>query len=345
MQVKSLYGNYSLSFESEIVTNYDCYLIDKKVLSLHSKFLSKIEKNKIIVIEAIEENKSYTKCHDYLIQLVEKGVRRGNTICAIGGGIVQDIAGFISSIIYRGVNWVFYPTTLLSQCDSCIGGKTSINLNKFKNLVGNFNPPKHIKVCTKFLDTLSEDEIQSGLGEIIKVSLIDSQSRIEISKIKEAIISSDVPEELIKKSLQIKKEIIEIDEFDMGLRNVMNYGHTFGHAIESLTKYKIPHGIAVGIGVAIANHISRLDNKNLEIDFSSIDNEFLLKNRKYVDLFCSSFDLEEYLEALSRDKKNIDNDNIVCILPENRGTIKKCIVSKERLRRLLVHVIEEINVN
>ena len=342
MKIKSLYGNYSLSFDNQITTTFDCYLVDENVLRLHDNLLSKIEKDKIIIIEAIEENKSYNRCHDYLIELVNKGVRRGNTICAIGGGIVQDIAGFISSIIYRGVDWVFYPTTLLAQCDSCIGGKTSINLKNFKNLVGNFNPPKQVIICTSFLDTLTEDEIQSGIGEIIKVAMIDSKFRIKTSDLESSIATSIVPENLIRKALEIKKEIIEIDEFDSGIRNVMNYGHTFGHAIESVTSYKVPHGIAVGIGIAIANNVSRLNNKILEEDFLNIDNAFLSKNKKHLDFFLSVFDMKNYLDTLSRDKKNIDNVNIVCILPENRGNIRKSTVSKLKLQETLRQVIKEL---
>lgn len=339
MKIKSKIRDYEVKFSNNLNFNYDYYLIDKIVYKLHYKKFKFIDKDKIIFISAHEENKAYLRCAYYIQNLIDAGLKRGNTLCAIGGGITQDISGFISSILYRGVDWVFYPTTLLAQCDSCIGGKTSINLSSFKNIVGNFNPPKEIIVNTDFLATLKCEEIQSGIGEIIKVAFLDNEKRIDYNDIINSIKSDHVAIDLIKKSLQIKKEIIEIDEFDKGLRNIMNYGHTFGHAIEALTKFNIPHGIAVGLGVDIANNISKLVFNDNSAGMDSVLKSFLAKNRVYVSTFADYYNQEKYIQILKKDKKNTDAKSINCILNNFKGSTIKKKINVSELKVLLTESI------
>jgi 3-dehydroquinate synthase len=324
MKIRSKIRDYSVNFVEEISFKYDFYVIDRKVFNLHNEKFADIKREKILLIEAIEFNKSYIKCHDYINHIVASGVKRGDTICAIGGGIIQDITGFICSILYRGLTWDFVPTTLLAQCDSCIGGKTSINMQNSKNSVGNFNPPNQIYINLEFLKTLKEPEIQSGIGEIIKVAFIDDCNRISPDEIINAIQTSNVKPEIIRKSLEIKKEIIEVDEFDKGLRNIMNYGHTFGHAIESVTNFKVPHGIAVGLGIHIANKVSFYEHNRKNDDMNRVVINFLSKNKKYFDIFKSDYRESEYLNALKKDKKNTELDKITCIINNFSGkTLKK----------------------
>ena len=151
-----------------------------------------------------------------------------------------------------------YPTTLLAQADSCIGSKSSINSSNIKNILGNIYPPNRIILDVDLLDSLEEEDIRSGIGEMIKVHAINSpQSFDDLSQDYIMILEKKKRmEEYINRSLLIKKEIIQKDEFDEGLRNVMNYGHSFGHAIETATNYSIPHGLAETIGMDMANFVS-----------------------------------------------------------------------------------------
>jgi len=324
MKIKSSIRDYQVKFSDALDLNFDYYLIDQAVYKLYYESFKHIDEKRIVCIIANEKNKSYLKCAYYIEKLINAGIKRGNTLCAIGGGVTQDIAGFISSILYRGIDWVFYPTTLLSQCDSCIGGKTSINLCNFKNIIGNFNPPKIIKINTNFLATLKEEEIQSGLGEIIKVAFLDSKHRIDYNVLIDCINNNKVPTSLIKLALQIKKEIIEIDEFDKGLRNIMNYGHTFGHAIEAITRFEVPHGIAVGIGIDIANKITKSLFENNSKEIEAVINSFLKKNKRYVEIFKNVYNEDRFIQILKKDKKNTDSETINCILSNIKGnTIKK----------------------
>ena len=160
--------------------------------------------------------------------------------------------------MFRGLDWDFFPTTLLAQSDSCIGSKSSINSGNIKNILGTFTPPKKIILDVSFLKTLEEKDIYSGIGEMIKVHAINSpESFDQINQSYDKILED--PESMvqfIRASLLFKKRLIELDEFDVGPRNVMNYGHSFGHAIETATNYGIPHGIAVTIGMDMANFVA-----------------------------------------------------------------------------------------
>ncbi|MGV2387507.1 MAG UNVERIFIED_CONTAM: hypothetical protein LVR29_01675 [Microcystis novacekii LVE1205-3] len=165
---------------------------------------------------------------------MELGFRKDCTLLVIGGGVIQDIGCFIASVLFRGIKWILIPTTLLAQCDSCIGSKSSINIQNFKNQIGTFYPPHEIILVFSVLKTLPSDEIRSGLGEIIKLNLLVGQSEVKQMKINLQKLSSDFLEiqNLILDALNIKRRYIERDEFDKGVRNILNYGHTFGHAYE-----------------------------------------------------------------------------------------------------------------
>lgn len=338
MEIISSIHNYNVKF-LETKLDDDFYLVDKKVYDLY-KIKFSIPEDRSIIIEANEDAKSFDRCAEYIEKMIILGIKRGMTIGVIGGGVLQDISGFICGILYRGVFWNFYPTTLLSQCDSCIGGKTSINFKKYKNTIGSFNPPLNINIDTDFLNTLTSDQIQSGIGEIIKVSFLDDKKRINEKDILDAIEKNTVSQKLIKDSLEIKKEIIEIDEFDKGLRNIMNYGHTFGHAIESVTNFKIPHGIAVVIGINIANKISKIiyniDTKEMDL----IVTAFLFKNLSHFNFFKNNFDAKKYLTALSKDKKNINSKDVRCIIKNNKNKFEIININKIKLMSYIKEILE-----
>ena len=264
MDIQSHKGIYTVEFDDACIEGFadwdfdtTHFILDRKVAQLYQEQLQPIlEAPSVLLLDALETNKSVEKLPDYIEFLVDKKIRRNHTLVAIGGGIMQDITSFLAATLLRGVEWLFFPTTLLSQADSCIGSKSSINCRGTKNILGTFTPPQKIYLSTTFLTTLELRELKSGVGEMLKVHAIagphDFQS---IADDYDGLFSdSETMMKRIRRSLEIKKEYIEKDEFDKGPRLVFNYGHSFGHAIESATGFAIPHGIAVSIGCDMANY-------------------------------------------------------------------------------------------
>lgn len=238
---------------------------------------------------------------------MKKNIQRKNLIIAIGGGIVQDIAGFVSSVILRGVEWQFVPTTILSQCDSCIGGKTSINFSGIKNKIGNFYPPKQIHINTDFIKSLGEKELRSGVGEMAHYYFVKDKKSFKIfnKNFREALNKNmQILNKLIYNTLLIKKNFIEKDEFDKGKRLILNYGHTFGHAIEKITDYKMPHGVAVAHGMNMANFVSWKKNFISTYEFLAFSK---VLGEIYNTFYIKRIRISEFIEILKKDKKNINN--------------------------------------
>jgi len=325
--IQSHKGEYAASFMSGGMDQLNnapvenaVYIIDQNIAQLYQNRLGNIlSSQRVIKIEATEENKSLDKIPGYVDELVSVNIRRGQPLVAIGGGIIQDITCFLATTVMRGLSWIFYPTTLLAQSDSCIGSKSSINSGEVKNILGTFTPPDKVVIDVDFLQTLEQREIFSGIGEMLKVHAINSPESFDlISAAYEDILKDPmIMEEFIHNSLSMKKKLIEIDEFDQGIRNVMNYGHSFGHAIESATNYGIPHGIAVTIGMDIANFVSAELKVSNTSHFERMHNvlEKNYRTYKYVDI-----SVELLLNALSKDKKN-SATQLRLILPDQDGCI------------------------
>ncbi|EMO24095.1 AroB-related putative sugar phosphate phospholyase (cyclizing) [Leptospira santarosai] len=327
--INSFHKNYEVVFDDDIyklfkeLINEERFLvIDSKIYTIYFKEyidLGLINKQ-VFLIDAEEQNKSieYTQ---YLIQgLVANGVKRSSKIVAIGGGITQDVVCFTASILFRGISWIFIPTTLLAQADSCIGGKSSINFKNVKNLIGTFYPPDKIYISLIFLNSLTVNDIKSGVGEIYHYYFYSSSHLIHDFHLKRDEIFSDrslfFP--FIYESLSIKKEVIEIDEFDRGERRKFNYGHTFGHAIEALTNYQINHGQAVSVGMDLANFLSYKLGMLSKENYLSMK-AFLKVN--FPDFQFSDFQIDAYCQLLQKDKKNI-NANLICILSRGVGKLE-----------------------
>lgn len=311
--VKSNIHDYEVHFIDDVKSTLanelkqgDFIIIDNKVKALYSEWFEEALANfKYIGIDAAESQKSYQEVEPVINTLIERGFRKNHRLIAIGGGITQDITAFIASILYRGVQWFFFPTTLLAQGDSCIGSKTSINFGKFKNQVGGFYPPNKIYVNPKFLESLPHKELQSGLGEMAHYYVVASEEDFERYKrdYEGALTDKNILAGVIARSLEIKKSYIEIDEYDKNERQVFNYGHSFGHAIESLTNYGIPHGIAVSFGMDMSNFVS--------MKKGYITSEVRQNSRELFEkIWCGyadqvkRLDIDTYLVALSKDKKN-----------------------------------------
>ncbi len=340
MEIKSATKNYSVnifnsfnSVDNIEIDDKTFVVIDKNVFELYrEKLFNTIPEGRRFVFEATEENKVIESVLEICEIMTNFSAKRNAKLISIGGGIVQDVTGFVSGVLYRGIHWTFYPTTLLAACDSCIGGKTSLNYKQYKNLLGTFYPPDVINICTPFFKTLSERDYLSGLGEVVKFNVMQGEDGVKAMESNlNALINRDdnVVQRYVETSLNYKKSFIEQDEFDRGVRVKLNFAHTFGHAIETASNYVIPHGTAVAMGTIIANRISL--SRNILAKDKVLRMEELLKRIIHIDKKLSPLDIDSLLPAIRKDKKQSDN-NITAILMNDRWEL------------LLVHDVDKAEI-
>jgi len=284
-----------------------------------------------------EENKNLATIQSMISSMMKHGMDRKSLVLALGGGVVGDMAGFASSIFMRGVDFVQIPTTLLSQSDSSVGGKTGVDFEGYKNLVGAFHQPKHVYINVSTLKTLPEREIISGLGEVIKHGIIKDSEFFEfLEKSKEEVksLSYDTLIKMSKINCSIKANIVCEDEREASIRAYLNFGHTIGHAIESLSDFKLSHGESVGLGMISASYISYKRGYIDKSDFERIIN--VLKSYGFKTKTVIS-DYEKVLSLMKKDKKT-QNGKIRFVLPTKIGEVKifDDITEKE--------IIESLNV-
>ena len=262
--IKSRQGDYKVDFVSSVselselsVSNETFLVADALVYDLYSAKLGKLTELPTYLVEATEQTKTIDGVSSLVDWLLQNKATRSANIIALGGGVIQDLVTFTAHIYYRGVSWTFLPTTLLSQSDSCIGAKCGINVLPLKNQLGVLHSPSHIVICSEFLETLPAIEIDSGYGEIYKLSLTGGGEFFDVleKEITDNGHRNTEILELTRLSLISKQEIIEEDEYESDLRRVLNYGHSFGHALEALTQNQVPHGIAVMWGMDIINFL------------------------------------------------------------------------------------------
>jgi 3-dehydroquinate synthase len=316
VEIQSYNKSYSVSYSNKnlseliniIYQNNDFILIDRNVYNLDNNCLNNIDNKYYFLFDAIEDNKTI----DYVLKIIDilyqLKFNKKNKLIIIGGGITQDIGGFISAIYKRGLNWVFVPTTILSMTDSAIGGKVGINRNS-KNILALFVAPNKIYISDYFLKSLKYDDIISGLGESLKLGLTGGEETYNIFRENYDTENKNYIN-IIKMSTSVKKAIVEYDELEKNERRVLNYGHTLGHALESSCNYFIPHGIAVLFGMYFINKLF-YQNKYDEINnyiLNMIPDKFKKINISYID----------FLDHILNDKKN-DGDNICFILLNNIG--------------------------
>lgn len=299
-------------------------LADANVVALHPAAFAQVDDpGRLIVIEATEPAKSYSALEPIIEALIQAGIKRNSTLVVVGGGVLQDIGCFIASVLFRGIAWSLVPSTLLAQCDSCIGSKSSINIGRFKNQLGTFHAPKHVYLVFDLLRTLPPDEIRSGMGEIIKLHLVAGEP--ELARLRghlaQYAATGNGLEQLVWDALRIKKEFIEQDEFDTGKRNLLNYGHTFGHAYESATQYGIPHGIAVALGISTASFFSEHLALAPPGTADAID-ELLRPWYQPYDRVLLEADPQTVFAAMKLDKKNTGS-SVNCILTRGPGLMEK----------------------
>jgi 3-dehydroquinate synthase len=280
-------------------------LADKKVYELHLSNL-KIDKTKIFLHSANENFKTKNGVFKVIDFLERNNFTKGDKLLVIGGGVIEDVGAFVSATFKRGIDWIYFPTTLLSMCDSCIGGKTGINYKKAKNQLALFSSPSKVIINPIYLETLPYRYILSGLGEVLKLHITGGNSVLKnyLRNIDLALkydYSSLM--RLIRTSLSVKRAVVEYDQFEINIRRSMNYGHTIGHALETMSHYKISHGEAVCIGMIIVNEMScsrgflnAETKKILEKDISRIIDRNTLNRIRLMDQ-------SQLIELLMKDKK------------------------------------------
>ena len=338
--LSTVVGQMSEHYEIEVKSSLFSY----PILSNPEKFLLSDKRNVIIYdknvqqrclelfpsqafyieIEILEEKKNLESVQNILASMAAYGVTRNDQIIAVGGGALQDLVTLTASIYMRGIDWHFVPTTLMSMLDSCIGGKSSINLGEYKNLIGNFYPPKMILIDPEFLTTLNSIDIASGLAEGVKICFAagkDTASKFEnLSNEWKSSQSSDSILEAIFLCLHSKKWFVEVDEFDKKERKLLNFGHSFGHALESASGFAIPHGVGVFIGM-----YSAILRSNQVDSCKNLSNYIESETKAITGLIPKfQFDAEVFLDALKRDKKNSELQQLL-ILPDESGRLIEAI--------------------
>lgn len=314
-------------------------LIDTNVFNLYFQN-AKIDERQLYLLDAAEENKNIETVLDVIARMQSLSPSKNNTLTVIGGGITQDIGAFAGCVYKRGLPWRFLPTTLLSMCDSCIGGKAGINYQGGKNQLGLFSAPRQVCICPEFLDTLPEKDVYSGYGEILKLLITGGKALVDIYA-KACDPATGIPpkerlKELIFGALTVKKAVIERDEFELNLRRSLNYGHTLGHAVEIMSDYRIPHGQAVALGVVAVNRLGV--NHGITSPAAHREIERLAAPLlRSIDL--NGMDWEKFGDLLQRDKKTEQGSFVFVLIRELGDTV---IVHFPKTREMIAELTQAI---
>ncbi|MGQ9842879.1 MAG: 3-dehydroquinate synthase [Spirochaetota bacterium] len=310
-------------------------IVSDTVYTLHKEVID----HSLTSIDAIpinyndtEQNKSYTYAEKYFNQLLEKQCTRNSLVIGIGGGVTTDFAGYVASAYMRGIDVVYVPTTLLAMVDASIGGKVAVNIKAGKNIVGYFHQPDYIIIDINFLHTLSQSEWRCGMAEVVKHALVGDNSSFEILQNKEIQYGriDNLLYNCIKSSVRFKASVVEKDEYEKNIRAILNYGHTVGHAIESLFEYTLSHGEAVAAGMLVESYISMKEGMP-KADFDCIRDILLA----YSLLPKISFDPQLIIHHMMYDKKNIKG-KIRFVLLESIGKPRiRCEVNDRLLMEAL----------
>lgn len=317
---------------------------DENIFNIYGETLRKIFTNyevnfELEIIPAGETSKNLDNAEKLYTCAIESHLDRKSLIVAIGGGVVGDLAGFVAATYLRGVNFVQVPTTLLAQVDSSVGGKTAVNHKLGKNLIGAFYQPKAVFIDVATLKTLPQREIKTGLGEVVKYGVIsDADFFSYLEKNIEGILSGNVEvlKHIIKRSCEIKAEVVSKDEREGGLRRILNFGHTIAHAIEEETHYqKYNHGEAVAIGMIGAALISQ--------KLAYVDAEKVLRLKNLIERFgmytyCESCNVEGIYQTLFRDKKTVGG-KINWVLMKDFGKVE---ITNEVSEKIVKEALTEI---
>lgn len=317
-------------------------ITDSNVYNLHKESILYFERTlgcKTYYFEAGEKSKNIITIQHIYDFLLDSNCNRKSTIIALGGGVVGDLAGFAASTFMRGIKYINIPTTLLSQCDSCIGGKVGYNYHDVKNSIGSFYNPEFVFVASVFLKSLNDDDYLSGLGEVIKYGVIKDSfilSYIEqnCKQIKER--ENDRLQHIIRECLKIKAEIVAEDFRDVEIRNILNFGHTVGHGLEVISNYNLHHGKAVALGMLTA---IKLSYSIFNYKDDTFDRLLKIYSRLGLSINYKVNDYEKFFQTIIHDKKNLNGLSFVLI--DHTGQCKTHIpVKKEDVLKALKESID-----
>ncbi len=324
----------NINFDSKVAI-----ITNPKIAGLHLKnILERVNAQELFVITIPdgEEYKNQESIDLILESLFNHKFDRSSKIIALGGGVIGDMSGYVASIYQRGIEFIQIPTTLLSQVDASVGGKTGINNHFGKNLIGAFYQPKAVYIETSFLETLPKREFGAGVAEIVKMAVTFDREFFEWLESADLYKKDDL-QYAIKRSVEIKADVVAKDEKEQGIRAVLNYGHTFAHVIENQTNYsRYLHGEAVAIGINMANHLALALNLLSEDELQRI--ESILKKYSLPTTY-GYFDIHNFYDAFFLDKKS-RKGSVKFILPHAIGGFE---IVKDIEKELVLNVLERFS--
>ncbi|MFV0528110.1 MAG: 3-dehydroquinate synthase [Lachnospiraceae bacterium] len=323
-----------------------CIIADTNTSELYLPLVQKLLNTQYthvdsFVIQAGEEYKTLTTVQDIYRWLVQHNYERSDMLVALGGGVVGDITGYAAATYLRGIDFIQVPTTLLSQVDSSIGGKTGVDFESYKNMVGAFHQPRLVYINIDTLRTLDAVQFTSGMAEIIKAGLIRDKlfyQWIQNNCEKIRALDSHTLKKLIYKSCQIKRDVVESDPTEKGLRAILNFGHTVGHAIEKETQFTIPHGQCVGIGYIAAAYLSY---KKKFLTLTEVDNIKQTNTLFGIPNHINQLNAEEVFENTRKDKKMRAGKIQFILLDEIGNAIISKRITEAELLECIQYVIGE----
>lgn len=319
--------SYEIFIGENILNGVENFLSGKALLVTQKNILDMCKENfpyEVALIPDGETSKSLSVAEKVFTRAIESGLDRKSVIIALGGGVVGDLAGFVAATFMRGINLIQIPTTLLAQVDSSVGGKTAVNHALGKNLIGAFHQPRAVFIDLKFLESLPEREIKSGLGEVVKCGVIRDEKFFSfLEDNAEKILQRDLKTlaHVVRRCCEIKAQVVAADEKESGLRRILNFGHTLAHAIEEETAYKkFRHGEAVAVGMVAAARISHALGKTSAENVRRLEN--LLK-RFGMMTTCAGLDADKLYAVTFRDKKTVGGV-VNWVLMKNFGDVEIC---------------------
>lgn len=337
VKIKSEEKSYPIIIESEAISDLrekifshtENYLvvISARVEKLYGRQLN-IPKEHKFVLKDGEKEKNFKNYKKILERALKLKLTRKSAIIAIGGGVAGDLAGFCASTYMRGIDFIQVPTTLLACVDSSVGGKTAIDTSFGKNLVGTFYQPKAVYINPRFLKTLDDRQFKTGLGEVVKYSFIEKSCLCEEDfNLTNFLSTEDIHDEkvlakIIEICIKLKKSVVEKDEKERGLRRILNFGHTYGHAIEQISNYKFTHGEAVVEGMRFAFELA-LQRNLIEKNYKFLADDVM---KKFGFARLPQYKLEKMIKLMLMDKKS-DGKNITFILPTGYSTVEAFDIS------------------
>lgn len=304
-----------------------------------------LEREASILIQAREEFKTLDTIGVLIEQLRKRGTTRSARVIAVGGGIIQDVATLAASCYMRGIGWDYVPTTLLGMVDSCVGGKSSINVGSYKNIAGNFYPPDTIWVDTDFCSTLSSAQMIEGLCEAVKICYASTDNAFDrylaLADAGDLLRDPAQVVKVIALTLATKKVFIEDDEFDTGIRLLLNFGHTFGHALEGASGYRISHGIAVGLGMLASFSFSEaqglVDRSCARASKLRAHLRWLLAQVPGLDAELARIPADDLLRHFDSDKKHTAEHYVVIAYDADGALVRHLTPRTAAIERTLHH--------